>query len=61
MKRKQIKTFKDYEDLIEFLAVNAHNIIIDCHVPGDMVDKVDIFLKKCREISDQLKMRETNE
>lgn len=61
MKKKKIKSLKDYEDLIEFLAVNAHNILIDSHIPGHLVDKVAIFLEKCRSISEQLKMRDSNE
>lgn len=52
--KKRIVTIKDYQELLKFIAVNAHNLIVDCHVPGEKVEFADKFLKKCKEIVEQL-------
>lgn len=48
------KEIKDYRDLIKFLAINAHNLLLDSFIPGERVDQAEAFMKKCKEIVEQL-------
>lgn len=54
MKKKKIQTLQDFKDLAEFLAVNAHNLLIDAYIPGDQAQKAAQFMEKCKSIADQL-------
>lgn len=54
MKKKQIKTLNDFKDLCQFLAVNAHNLLIDAYIPGEQADKAAEFMKQCKQINEQL-------
>lgn len=52
--KKQIKTLKDYQELLLFVAINAHNLLLDSHIPGEKIEHANTFMKKCREIAKQL-------
>jgi len=52
--RRQIKTIKDYQELIKFIAVNAHNLLVDSYIPGEKTEFASQFMKKCKEIVEQL-------
>lgn len=54
MKKKQIKTLSDFKQLSLFLAVNAHNLLVDSHIPGEKAQVAADFMKKCKEIVNQL-------
>jgi hypothetical protein len=53
MKHK-IKNIKDYQALLKFVAVNAHNLLLDSHIPGEQAHTASEFMKKCKEIVEQL-------
>lgn len=57
MKKVKIKNLSDYRELVRFLAVNAHNLLIDSYTPGEKAEQVSVFLKKCKEIASQLEKK----
>ena len=57
MKKKKVKNLKDYEQLVLFLAVNAHNLLIDSFIPGEKSKAASDFMEKCKEIVKQLEKK----
>lgn len=60
MKKKKVQTLQDFKDLCEFLAVNAHNLLLDSYIPGEKVDTAAQFMKTCKTVATQLQ-EEKNE
>lgn len=61
MKSKKIQTLSDYKDLALFLAVNAHNLLIDSYIPGEQAKKAAEFMAQCKTISKQLMEQQDDE